>query len=54
MCTVRAIFISAVLALGVAGPVLAVPAMASAATHASSAHVHAAASASKHDILLHA
>jgi hypothetical protein len=53
MCTVRAIFISAILSLGLAGPVLASPAMASAATHASAVHVHAAASGSPYGILFH-
>jgi|HubBroStandDraft_3_1064219.scaffolds.fasta_scaffold97167_2 hypothetical protein len=53
MCTVRSVFISAILALGLAGPVLASPAMASAATHASAVHVHAAASATPYGILFH-
>jgi hypothetical protein len=54
MCTGRAIIISAILALGVAGSILASPAMSPSAGHASSVHVQAATSSVGPSIYLHA
>jgi hypothetical protein len=54
MRTGRAIIVSALLALGVAGSILASPAMSPAAGHASGAHVQAADSSVAPSVYYHA